>query len=77
MHPTEIEIRALWTAQGVPPARQDELIAAARAKAQPGAWVGPFRIGYPVELTRAGEQLVIPGCEHNAAPGRRQLDLFG
>ena len=28
------------------------------------------------ELTPTGEQLVIPGCEKNAAPGTRQLDLF-
>lgn len=32
---------------------------------------------YPVELTPAGEQTVIPGCERNAAPGLKQLDLFG
>ena len=29
------------------------------------------------ELTPAGEQTVIPGCERNFAPGKRQLDLFG
>ena len=28
------------------------------------------------ELTPAGEQLVIPGCERNLAPSARQLDLF-
>ena len=28
------------------------------------------------ELTPAGEQLVIPGCERNLAPAARQLDLF-
>ena len=33
----------------------------------------PFRS----ELTPTGEQLVIPGCERNLAPERRQLDLFG
>ena len=33
----------------------------------------PFR----TELTPAGEQTVIPGCERNFAPGKRQLDLFG
>lgn len=31
---------------------------------------------YRAELTPAGEQLVIPGCERNLAPGARQLDLF-
>lgn len=32
---------------------------------------------YRTELTPAGEQAVIPGCERNFAPGKRQLDLFG
>lgn len=73
----ETQLRSLWTAEGVPQARQDELIAQIKAKAAPGAMVGPFRIPFASELTRAGEQLVIPGCERNAAPGRRQLDLFG
>ena len=31
---------------------------------------------YRTELTPIGEQLVIPGCEKNLAPGARQLDLF-
>lgn len=31
---------------------------------------------YYTELTPAGEQLVIPGCERNLAPAARQLDLF-
>lgn len=31
---------------------------------------------YRTELTPAGEQAVIPGCEMDAAPGKRQLDLF-
>lgn len=34
------------------------------------------RRDYPTELTPEGEQTVIPGCEKNAAPGKRQLDLF-
>lgn len=29
------------------------------------------------ELTPIGEQAVIPGCERNLAPARKQLDLFG
>ena len=29
------------------------------------------------ELTPAGEQHVIPGCERNASPKASQLDLFG
>lgn len=32
---------------------------------------------YSCELTPSGEQLVIPGCERNLAPGKTQLDLFG
>ncbi|CAN5294318.1 hypothetical protein BH10PSE16_BH10PSE16_00760 [soil metagenome] len=41
----EAELRAMWTEQGVPQARQDELIAQIGAKAQPGTQVGPFTIG--------------------------------
>jgi len=32
---------------------------------------------FRAELTPEGEQTVIPGCERNAAPGIRQLELFG
>lgn len=33
---------------------------------------------YPSELTPIGEQLVIPGCERRAAPGKaQQLGLWG
>lgn len=32
---------------------------------------------FTTELTAAGEQTVIPGCERNASPKARQLDLFG
>lgn len=32
---------------------------------------------FKTELTAAGEQSVIPGCERNAAPSMTQLDLFG
>ncbi len=31
---------------------------------------------FPVELTPAGEQYVIPGTERNASPRVKQLDLF-
>lgn len=38
-------------------------------------WIkGNFGPSY--ELTPEGEQAVIPGCEKNLAPGKRQLDLF-
>ena len=47
----------------------NKIVAAARAEDQRNP---PFRS----ELTPAGEQLVIPGCERNLAPAARQLDLF-
>jgi len=40
----ERQLRALWTEQGVPADRQDELIREIEDKAKPGAAVGPFRI---------------------------------
>jgi hypothetical protein len=48
MHSTatniEYELRALWTAQGVPTEWQDQLIVQIAAKASPGAHVGLFTI---------------------------------
>lgn len=32
---------------------------------------------FATELTPIGEQLVIPGCERNLSPAKKQLDLFG
>ena len=40
----ETTARKLWTEQGVPQAKQDEIIADIAAKAKPGAMVGPFQI---------------------------------
>jgi len=40
----ETAARKLWTEQGVPQAKQDEIIADIAAKAKPGAMVGPFQI---------------------------------
>lgn len=40
----ERALRDLWTEKGVPPEKQDELIANIAAKAAPGAEVGPFRV---------------------------------
>jgi len=40
----ERDLRAMWTAQGVPTERQDELVAKIAAKAAPGAQVGPFKL---------------------------------
>lgn len=46
----ETELRLMWTKKGVSRERQDELIADLTAKAQPGAYVGPFRIPTDEEL---------------------------
>ena len=52
----ETALRLLWTKNGVSKKRQDDLIAEAAAKAQPGALVGPFRIpgGGKAETSPAG-----------------------
>jgi hypothetical protein len=47
----ETELRALWTAKGVSVERQNELIAEIKAKAQPGAMVGPFMLPFPYNPT--------------------------
>lgn len=47
---------------------------------RPGIWtrgVGYHPTDYASDLTPAGEQTVIPGCERNASPRATQLDLFG
>jgi len=43
----EARLRALWNAKGVPKERQEAILADITAQAQPGAMVGPFRIGGP------------------------------
>jgi hypothetical protein len=55
----EKHLRDLLNTKGVSKEKQDEIIAEATAKAQPGAWVGPFQIP-PVEQTEAGAQYVAP-----------------
>lgn len=40
----ETQLRELWTAQGVPVERQNEIIREIDAKAAPGTRVGPFVI---------------------------------
>ena len=44
MGEAERQAREYWTKQGVDPALQDWILADLTAKAQPGAWVGPFQI---------------------------------
>jgi hypothetical protein len=44
MDEAERQARAYWTQQGVDLAVQDQIMADLTAKAQPGAWVGPFQI---------------------------------
>lgn len=58
----ERELRAIWTAKGVPAKRQDNMIAEIVGKAQPGARVGPFILGGSIEATPAGAQHVLPGA---------------
>ena len=41
----ETALRAMWTARGIPQARQNAIIAIITAAAQPGAMCGPFVIG--------------------------------
>lgn len=48
----ETKLREHWTAQGISPARQEELIAEIAAKAQPGTKVGPFTIPGDFEAMR-------------------------
>ena len=48
---TEAELRANWTERGIPQERQEAIIAQVAAAAQPGAWVGPFKIGESTEDT--------------------------
>jgi hypothetical protein len=72
----EAELRALWTAQGVTQERQEEVLAEITAKAQPGAQVGPFKIPYRTQLTKFGEQYMIPGTEPEDRPKTAQLSLF-
>ena len=43
MNPEE-QLRALWDSQGIPKEKQDQIISAITAAAQPGAQVGPFTI---------------------------------
>jgi hypothetical protein len=38
--------------------------------------IRPDRTPSSTELTETGEQHVIPGCEHNASPTAKQLNLF-
>jgi hypothetical protein len=45
MDQAEKELRELWTRQGVPQERQDEIIRDIEEKAKPGAKIGPFILG--------------------------------
>ena len=55
---SDAALRALWTEQGVPQARQDELIAQIVVKAQPDAKIGPFSIGEDTPQVKEGHQLL-------------------
>lgn len=54
----------------------DEEAAAAFQRTMPGWQIDPIGKPFRSELTPAGEQLVIPGCEQDQAPGVKQMDLF-
>jgi hypothetical protein len=41
----EFELRAGWTAKGVPEGMQDAMIQEVADKAKPGAQIGPWKIG--------------------------------
>ena len=44
MDESEKNLRAIWDEEGVPPEKQDEILADIDAKAKPGAMVGPWMI---------------------------------
>lgn len=52
MNDSEAILRELWTEKGVSVERQNEILAEIRAKAQPGARVGPFIIPGRIEPPR-------------------------
>lgn len=66
----EQELRELWTGEGVPEEKQDELVAAIEAQAQPGAQVGPFQL----QADPVVESSKPTGKNYAATPG--QYDLF-
>ena len=80
---SETELRALWTAQGVPVDRQDELVREIEAKAKPGVRVGPFQIPHDVKgavQRRADARLLAPKPQQPCDVGifsddANQLDL--
>ena len=42
--PAEMQLRALWTSNGVSVTKQNQLIEQITGKAAAGSWVGPFQI---------------------------------
>lgn len=78
MSEPETALRTLWTSQGVPIERQDEMIADIAHKAQPASiaeWWEALRRP-PTEPTPEGLQYVIPGCEKDHSRGPKQGELF-
>nr|WP_181377296.1 hypothetical protein [Ochrobactrum sp. LM19] len=45
MTDAENQLRALWTARGVPAEKQDALIAAVKSRATAGTRIGPWTLG--------------------------------
>jgi hypothetical protein len=53
----ETRLREMWSAKEIPQERQEEILRDITAKAQPGAYVGPFRI--PERITPRLTQMTL------------------
>jgi hypothetical protein len=82
-HDPENELRAMWTEAGVATDQQDAMIRDTIAKAQPGAYVGPFQVPDDVKgatQRKADARLLAPKPQKACDVGlfsddERQLDL--
>lgn len=59
MDDPERQLRERWTQQGLDPATQDRILADLTAKAQPGAWVGPFQIPFDCPATEHRKEAIM------------------
>lgn len=72
----EAELRKMWTAKGVTEDRQNELIASITAKAQPGAYVGPFIIQSQITGTKSQtplDQALTAAIKHYGRSWRKEI----
>jgi len=73
MTPEEAKLRAIWTAEGVPADRQDEIISQIAAAAAPGARVGPFTIpAAPTAVQHHAPENPMPARTYLAVPFREK-----